>query len=87
MNVLDLRVNVNIALASYVITQLKCLGGPLSDLLKLDHKITKYYLSKHYFSWVRFVSGNFLLKENVIVTFRSYVWIMSENYLGLTLGN
>ena len=50
MNVLDLRVNVNIALASYVITQLKCLGGPLSDLLKLDHKITKYYLSKHYFS-------------------------------------
>ena len=43
MNVSNLRVNVNIALPIYVIKQLKCRGGPLSDPLELDHKITKYY--------------------------------------------
>ena len=75
MNVLNLSVNFNIALASYVAKQLKCRGGSLSDPLKLDHKITKYYLAKYYFSWVRFVSGNYLLKENVIITFQSYVRI------------
>ena len=36
MNVLNLSVNVNIALASYVIKQFKCRGRPLSDPLKLD---------------------------------------------------
>ena len=36
MNVLNLSVNVNIALASYVIKQLKCRGRRLSDPLKLD---------------------------------------------------
>ena len=50
MNVSNLSVNVNILLASYKIKQLKCRGGPLSDPLKLDHKITKYYLSKYNFS-------------------------------------
>ena len=50
MNVLNLSVNFNIALASYVAKQLKCRGGSLSDPLKLDHKITKYYLAKYYFS-------------------------------------
>ena len=50
MNVLNLSVNFNIALASYVAKQLKCRGGSLLDPLKLDHKITKYYLAKYYFS-------------------------------------
>ena len=50
MNVSNLSVNFNIALASYVTKQLKCRGGSLSDPLKLDHKITKYYLAKYYFS-------------------------------------
>ena len=49
MNISNLSVNVNTALASYVIKQLKCRGGSLSDSLKLDHKITKYYLAKYYF--------------------------------------
>ena len=87
MNVSNLSVNVNILLASYKIKQLKCRGGPLSDPLKLDHIITKYYLSKYNFSWVRFVSGNYLLKENMIIMFRSYVRIMSESYIRLILGN
>ena len=86
-NVSNLSVNVDILLASYLIKELKCRGGPLSDPLKLYHKITKYYLSKNYFSWVRFVSSNYLLKENVINTFQSYVRIMSEIYVRLTLGN
>ena len=47
MNVSNLSVNVNIVLAIYVIKQLKCRGGPVSDPLKLDHK---YYLNKYYFS-------------------------------------
>ena len=38
-------------------------------------------------SWVRFVSGDYLLKENGIITFWSYVRIMSESYFRLTLGN
>ena len=38
-------------------------------------------------SWVRFVSGNYLLKENRIITFWSYLRIMSECYVRLTLGN
>ena len=49
-NVSNLSVNVDILLASYLIKELKCRGGPLSDPLKLYHKITKYYLSKNYFS-------------------------------------
>ena len=78
MNVSNLSVNVDIALATYVIKQLKCRGGPVSDPLKLDHKITKYYLSKYYLSWVRFMSGNYLLKENVTIMFRSYVRIVRK---------
>ena len=82
MNVSNLSVNVNIALASYVIKKLKLCGGPLTDPLKLDHKITKYYLSNYYFSWVIFVSGNYLLKENLIIIFRSYyVWKLRQDYL------
>ena len=38
-------------------------------------------------SWVRFVSGNYLLKENVISTFRSYVRVISESYVRLKVGN
>ena len=33
------------------------------------------------------MSGNYLLKENVIITFRSYVRIVLESYIRLTLGN
>ena len=57
-------------------------GWPLSDSLKLVHKIRKYSLGR-----VRFVSGNYLLKENGIITFRSCVRIMSEKYVRLILGN
>ena len=38
-------------------------------------------------SWVRFVSGDYLLKENVISTFRSYVRVISESYVRLKVGN
>ena len=38
-------------------------------------------------SWVRFVSGDYLLKENVISTFRSYVRVISESYVRLNVGN
>ena len=38
-------------------------------------------------SLVRFVSGNYLLKGNRIITFCSYIRIMSESYVLLTLGN
>ena len=31
--------------------------------------------------------GNFLLKENVIITFQSYVRIISESYARLSWGN
>ena len=85
MNVSNLRVNVNIALAIYVIKQLKCRGGPLSDPLELDHKLQS--ITKYYFSWLKSVSGNYLLKENVIITFRSYVRIVLESYIRLMLGN
>ena len=86
-NISNLSVNVDIPWAGYLIKELKYRGGPLSDPLKLCHKITKYYLGKYYFSWFRFVSGKYLLKENVINTFRSYVRIMSEIDVKLTLGN
>ena len=33
------------------------------------------------------MSGNHLLKENVIITFLSYIRIMSESYVRLTSGN
>ena len=38
-------------------------------------------------SWVRFVSGDYLLKENVISMFRSYVRVISESYVRLKVGN
>ena len=38
-------------------------------------------------SWPRHLSGNYLLKQNVIIVFQSYVRIMSESYIRLTLEN
>ena len=87
MNVSNLSVNADIVLASYLIKKLKCRDGPLSDPLKLYHKITKYYLSKYYFSRIWFVSGNYLLREKVMITFQNYLRIMSESYVRLMLGN
>ena len=61
--------------------------GPLSDPLKWDDKISITSVSITSVSWVRFESGNYLLQENVVITFRSYVRIMSESYVWLTSGN
>ena len=96
MNVSNLSVNVNIALVSYVIKQLKSIYLQRSVLvvdLYQSHcnQITKLesitLVSITSVSWVRFAPGNYLLKENVIITFPSYVRIMSESYVRLTLGN
>ena len=38
-------------------------------------------------SWIRFVSGDYLLKENVISMFRSYIRVISESYVRLNVGN
>ena len=35
-------------------------------------------------AWVRFESGNYLLKEKIIIMFRSYIRIMSKGYIRLT---
>ena len=99
MNVLNFcRNNVNTALANetikiYLFVPQYARGRPLSGWLKWDRRINKYHLSKHFVSCVRFASSNYLLKsykcnkENVIITFWSYV----RNKLGicvrLTLGS
>ena len=38
-------------------------------------------------SWIRFVSGDYLLKENVISMFRSYIRVISGSYVRLNVGN
>ena len=79
MNVSNLSLNnVNIALANYVIKQLKFIPHcapvrPLSDPLKWNHKnesITKVSITS--VSWVRFVSGNYVLNQrnNYVLKFR-----------------
>ena len=51
MNISNLRQNnVNIMLAHYVIKPLKL--EPLSEPLKWDHRISKYYLSTYCFSYL-----------------------------------
>ena len=60
------------------IAQCAC-GWPLSDSLKLDDKISIPLVGFAPVSWVRFVSGNYILKENVR--------IKSESYVRLTLGD
>ena len=89
MNVSNLSLNnVNITLANYVIKQLKSIYlYPIVLVVSLYqthwNEITKLesitLVSITSVSWVRFVSGKFLLKENVIIKFRSYVRIMSES--------
>ena len=77
-NVSNLSLNkVHIALADYVnrtvviyLSIAQCVRGwSLSDSLNLDHKIRKYSFGMFYVSWVRFVSGNYLLNRNGIITF------------------
>ena len=58
--------------------------GPLSDPLKWDHKISITSVSIMSVAWVRFESGNYLLKEKIITMFRSYIRIMSKGYIRLT---
>ena len=63
--------------------------SPSAFIRPIEMRSQNYYLSKNItsVSWVRFESGNFLLKENVIITFRSYIRIISESYIWLTFGN
>ena len=37
--------------------------------------------------WVHLVTGSYLSKKNVVITFWSYVGIKSEKYVKLTLGS
>ena len=78
-------------LANYEIKLTLCAHGqPLSDPLKKDHRISKYYLCKYY---IRFALGYYLSKpykwnkENVIITFRSYIRITLGNCVKLTSGS
>ena len=84
--------NCNIALANYVIKQMKSIYVQPSVLVvslsyNYSNEITKIVsnllVTITPVSWVRFVSGDYLLKENVISMFRSYVRVISESYVRL----
>ena len=94
--------NVNIALANYVIKQLKSIYLYPSVLMvgvyqthwnQITKLVSITLVSITSVSWIRFASGNYLLKpgkwnkEKVISTCRSYIKVMLRSCIRLTLGS